>query len=56
MLQASPFLVLVSYRTAAEWWQHGLVAIQPVAKVRVYTTGKETMTAYIYINMRYAPP
>jgi len=55
VLQASPFLVLISYRTAAEWWQQGLSAVQPVAKIRVHTTGKETMTAYIYINMRYAP-
>ena len=54
-LMASPFRVLISYRTAAEWWESGLTIVQPVAKIRVQTTGKETMNAYIYINMRHTP-
>jgi len=55
VLQRSPFRVLVSYRTASEWWEHGLSVVQPVAKLRLSSTGKEGMTCWIYINMRYAP-
>tara|TARA_B110001452_G_C15236125_1_gene427962 strand:- start:430 stop:942 length:513 start_codon:yes stop_codon:yes gene_type:complete len=52
ILMASPFYVLISYRASQEWWQHGLTIVQPVAKMRLQTTGKETMNVYIYINMR----
>merc|ERR1712194_732466 len=40
ILTASPFYVLVSYRPPAEWWQHGLTTVQPVAKMRLQTTGR----------------
>ena len=55
ILMASPFYVLISYRASQEWWQHGLTIVQPVAKMRLQTTGKETMNVYIYINMRRVP-
>ena len=29
--------------------------VQPVAKMRVQTTGKETMNLYVYVNMRRLP-
>ena len=37
------------------WWAHGLRCVQPVAKMRVQTTGKETMNLYIYVNMKRVP-
>ena len=55
ILTASPFYVLVSYRPPAEWWQHGLTTVQPVAKMRLQTTGKETMNCYVYINTARLP-
>jgi len=54
-LMASPFYVLISYRPCSEWWEHGLTIVQPIAKVRVQTTGKETMNVYVYINIRQVP-
>ena len=51
----SPFYVLVSYKPCSVWWAHGLRCVQPVAKMRVQTTGKETMNLYIYVNMKRVP-
>ena len=51
----SPFYVLVSYKPCSVWWAHGLRCVQPVAKMRVKTTGKETMNVYIYVNMKRVP-
>mmetsp|Transcript_28686 Transcript_28686/g.67254 ORF Transcript_28686/g.67254 Transcript_28686/m.67254 type:complete len:92 (-) Transcript_28686:148-423(-) len=50
------FFVLVSFRTQKEWWSAGLCLVQPVAKLKMRTTGKENVTAYVYINMQHAPP
>lgn len=55
LLSRSPFLVLVSFRPCREWWRHGLVKVQPVAKVKCSTTGQEGCNAYVYINMERAP-
>lgn len=55
ILMASPFCVLISYRTCSEWWNAGLTIVQPVGKMRLQTTGKETMNVYIYINIRRVP-
>jgi hypothetical protein len=51
----SPFYVFASYRSVSEWHAHGLTVLQPVAKLRVNTTGKETMSLYFYANLRFAP-
>ena len=37
------------------WWAHGLRCVQPVAKMNMKTTGKETMNVYVYVNMRRLP-
>ena len=50
LLQSSDFRVLVSARHWREWWGFGLEKIQPVAKIRMSTTGKEKVTAYVYVN------
>ena len=55
ILMRSPFYVLVSYKPCSVWWAHGLRCVQPVAKMRVQTTGKETMNLYIYVNMKRVP-
>jgi len=55
LLQASDFRVLVSSRHWREWWSFGLTKVQPVAKVRISTTGKEKCTAYVYINVNLFP-
>jgi hypothetical protein len=55
ILMRSPFYVFVSYRPCAEWWAHGLRCVQPVAKMNMKTTGKETMNVYVYVNMRRLP-
>ena len=39
--QACDFRVLVSSRHWREWWGLGLPKVQPVAKIRMATTGKE---------------
>jgi len=54
-LQESPFRVLVSSRHWREWWGLGLSKVQPVAKVRMATTGKEKVTQYVYINAELFP-
>jgi hypothetical protein len=56
LLQASPFYVLVSFRKPSEWWGYGLVKAQPVAKLQGFrTTGHESMTAWVYINLDKVP-
>lgn len=55
VLSNSPFYVFISFRPAAEWSHLGLTCIQPVAKLRVTTTGKEGLTCFIYINVRFPP-
>ena len=47
--------VFISFRQPAEWWGYGLHVAQPVAKLRVQTTGKEGLTCWIYINTRKLP-
>ena len=37
------------------WWGFGLTKIQPVAKLRFKTTGKESMTCFIYVNSHFIP-
>ena len=56
VLMRSPFYVLVSFRKPAEWWGHGLVKIQPVAKLPGFrTSGNESMSGYIYANLEKVP-
>jgi len=55
-LDRCAFFVLVSYRNPKEWWSFGLTKVQPVARMRMRTTGKEGCMAYVYINMDHAPP
>ena len=55
VLQRSSFYVMISTRKPHVWWGVGLSKIQPVAKTRLKTTGKEGMTAFIYINKDYIP-
>jgi hypothetical protein len=55
VLMRSPFYVLVSYRPPTEWWGFGLTIAQPVAKLRMQTTGKESCNVYVYVNMRKVP-
>ena len=56
VLQASPFYILCSFRKIQEWWGHGLVKIQPVAKLQGFrTTGGEGMTCFVYINLEKVP-
>ena len=48
--------MLISFRKVSEWWGHGLIKIQPVAKLTGFrTNGGEGMTAYIYINLEKVP-
>lgn len=52
VLQRSPFYVMLSFRSCKEWWSHGLVKIQPVAKLQGFrTSGNESMTCFVYINL-----
>ena len=55
VLQRSPFYVMISSRKPQVWWTCGLSKVQPVAKVRFTTTGKERMTLFIYINSHFIP-
>ena len=56
MLQVSPFYIFVSFRKCAEWWSYGLTKVQPVAKLHGFrTTGNESMTAWVYINLEKVP-
>ena len=55
VLQRSPFYVMISSKAPPVWWGVGLSKVQPVAKVRFVTTGRERCTAYIYINAHFIP-
>jgi len=55
VLQRSPFHIMISARPPRVWWGVGLSKIQPVAKMRFKTTGKEGMTAFVYINSHFIP-
>ncbi len=55
VLSRSDFHVMVSSRQPREWWAHGLTTVQPVAKMRFRTTGKEGCTCYIYVNAQRIP-
>lgn len=55
VLNASPFRVMVSSKHWRVWWGYGLLKIQPIGKMRVYTTGKECITIFIYINTDLFP-
>ena len=55
LLSRSPFRVFCSFRTLGEWWDCGLRALHPVARLRVSTTGGESMSIHVYANLRYAP-
>lgn len=55
VLQRSSFYVMISSRKPQVWWGVGLSKIQPVAKIRFKTTGREGMTAFVYINTHYIP-
>ena len=50
VLQRSAFYVMISSRAPKVWWGCGLAKVQPVAKMRFVTTGRERCTVYIYIN------
>uniref|UniRef100_A0A7S3BPB9 DOT1 domain-containing protein n=1 Tax=Haptolina ericina TaxID=156174 RepID=A0A7S3BPB9_9EUKA len=55
VLQRSPFYVMVSSKGPSVWWGVGLSKVQPVAKMRFVTTGRERCTVYIYINAHFIP-
>ena len=55
ILSRSPFRVFCSFRPLGEWWSCGLRAIHPVARLRISTTGGESMSIHVYVNLRYAP-
>ena len=55
VLQRSSFHVMISSRKPQVWWGCGLSKIQPVAKMRFKTTGREGCTAFIYINSHFIP-
>jgi len=55
VLQRSPFYVMISSKAPSVWWGVGLSKVQPVAKMRFATTGKERCTVYIYINAQFIP-
>ena len=56
VLQRSSFYVMISSRKPQVWWDVGLHKVQPVAKMRFKTTGREGCTAFIYINKDFIPP
>ncbi len=55
VLQRSPFRVLVSTRSPRIWWRYGLTKVQPVAKLRLKSTGREAFTGFIYVNTHQMP-
>jgi len=55
VLQRSSFYVMISSHKPRVWWECGLTKIQPVAKTRCVTTGRERMTFFIYINSHFIP-
>ena len=50
VLQRPPFYVFIGTRRPEMYWRHGLVKIQPVAKLNVSYT-KNGGVSFIYINM-----
>ena len=55
VLQRSPFWVMISSKPPRLWWACGLSKVQPVAKMRFVTTGRERMTCYVFVNVDYVP-
>jgi len=55
VLQRSPFWVMVSSKPPRLWWACGLSKVQPVAKLRFVTTGRERMTCFVYVNVDFLP-
>mmetsp|Transcript_41291 Transcript_41291/g.133227 ORF Transcript_41291/g.133227 Transcript_41291/m.133227 type:complete len:267 (-) Transcript_41291:33-833(-) len=55
LLQRSHFFVFVSSKGPRTWWRHGLSKVQPVAKMRFVTTGRERCTVFIYVNAQFVP-
>ena len=55
VLQRSPFYVMISSKAPRVWWGYGLTKIQPVAKMRFKTTGREGCTVFIYVNTQFIP-
>lgn len=55
VLQRSPFYVMISSRAPKVWWGVGLSKVQPVAKMRFVTTGRERCTVFVYINANFIP-
>lgn len=51
-LNCSPFEWLASTKKPAEWTQFGLVGVREVCRVRIATTGNESMTFFVYKKMR----
>ena len=52
-LQAAPFFVLASYRPPTEWSQYGLTKAAAVARIPMRTSGKETVTCWVYVNTHF---
>jgi len=46
---------MISSKHWRVWWGYGLLKIQPVGKLRIYTTGKECITVFVYINSELFP-
>ena len=55
VLERSNFYVMVSSKTPRTWWECGLTKVQPVAKMRFVTTGRERMTCFVYVNAHFIP-
>eukprot|EP00658_Telonema_sp_P-2_P003239 TRINITY_DN11190_c0_g1_i1.p1 TRINITY_DN11190_c0_g1~~TRINITY_DN11190_c0_g1_i1.p1 ORF type:complete len:120 (+),score=33.86 TRINITY_DN11190_c0_g1_i1:162-521(+) len=55
LLNECPFRVLVSFKHWREWWKVGLHKLQPVGKLQQASTGKESVTAYFYVNSDFLP-
>ena len=47
--------VRLSSQGPRTWWRHGLSKVQPVAKMRFVTTGRERCTVFIYVNAQFVP-
>jgi len=46
---------MISSKAPRVWWGYGLTKIQPVAKMRFKTTGREGCTVFIYVNTQFIP-
>ena len=55
VLMRSPFYIFISSKAPRVWWRHGLTKVQPVAKVRFTTTGRERMTLFVFVNSHFIP-